>query len=163
MHAAFGWHMRAGTWSTNRDLRAARMSWQRARQVADGLPDDDPIRTSMRIAPRTLLCGSAWRAGGSVTDTGFDELRDLTAAADDKISLAIGMAGRVTALVAQARFSEASQLSAEFIGLIESIGDRTLTVALMYAAMAVNRFTGEMAEMLRLASESSSWPTAMSA
>jgi adenylate cyclase len=151
MHAAFGWHMRAGTWSTNRDLRAARMSWQRARQVADGLPDDDPIRTSMRIAPRTLLCGSAWRAGGSVTDTAFDELRDLTAAADDKVSLAIGMAGRVTALVAQARFSEASQLSAEFIGLIESIGDRTLTVALMYAAMAVNRFTGEMAEMLRLA------------
>jgi adenylate cyclase len=151
LHAAFGWHMRAGTWSTNRDLRAARMSWQRARQVADRLPADDPARTSMRIAPRTLLCGSAWRAGSSLADTGFDELRELTAAADDKVSLAIGMAGRVTSLVAYARFREASQLASEFISLTESIGDPTLTVALLYAAMAVKRFTGEMAEMLRLA------------
>ncbi|MFZ0906232.1 MAG: adenylate/guanylate cyclase domain-containing protein, partial [Mycobacterium sp.] len=35
LHEAFAWHMRAATWSTNRDIRAARMSWQRARQVAD--------------------------------------------------------------------------------------------------------------------------------
>ena len=52
----------------------------------------------MRIAPRTLMCGSLWRTGGTVADTGFDELRDLTAAADDKVSLAIGMSGRTVAL-----------------------------------------------------------------
>ena len=51
----------------------------------------------MRIAPRTLLCGSAWRVGGSGADTGFDELRDLCTAAGDKVSLAIGMAGQVMA------------------------------------------------------------------
>ena len=93
LHAAFDWHMRAATWSTNRDITAARVSWQRARQVADQLPVDDPDRTSMRIAPRTLLCGTAWRVSVSVADTGFDELRDLAAAAGDKVSLAIGMAG----------------------------------------------------------------------
>src|SRR5580693_378061 len=28
MHAAYGWHMRAGTWATNRDISAARQSWE---------------------------------------------------------------------------------------------------------------------------------------
>ena len=55
LHAAFGWHMRAGTWSTNRDIGAAQTSWRRACQVADRLSDDDPHRMWMRIAPRTLL------------------------------------------------------------------------------------------------------------
>jgi adenylate cyclase len=151
LQEAFGWHMRAGTWSTNRDIRAARMSWKRARQVADRLPADDLARTSMRIAPRTLLCGSAWRSGETVADTGFDELRELTSAADDKVSLAVGMAGQVTMLVAHARFREASQLAAEYISLMESLGDPTLTIALLYAAMAAKRFTGEIAEVLRLA------------
>ncbi|MGA7053801.1 MAG: adenylate/guanylate cyclase domain-containing protein, partial [Mycobacterium sp.] len=32
---AVGWHMRAASWLTRRDIRAARMSWQRARSVAD--------------------------------------------------------------------------------------------------------------------------------
>jgi adenylate cyclase len=77
LHESFSWHMRAGTWSNYRDIRAARMSWHRAAQVADRLPADDPDRASMRIAPRTLLCGSTWRAGLGVADTGFDELRDL--------------------------------------------------------------------------------------
>jgi adenylate cyclase len=150
LHEAFVWHMRAGTWSTNRDIRAARMSWERSRQVADRLPTDDPARASMRVAPRTLLCGSAWLTGG-ITDTGFDELRQLASAADDKVSLAIGMAGQVIMLLIHARFRESSQLASEYIGLIESIGDPTLTLALSYAAMAAKRFTGEAAEMLRLA------------
>ena len=51
---------------------------ENARQVADQLPIDDPNRLAMRIAPRTLLCGNAWRIGGTVADTGFDELRELT-------------------------------------------------------------------------------------
>ena len=31
LHAAYGWHMRAATWATNRDIAAARLSWERAR------------------------------------------------------------------------------------------------------------------------------------
>ena len=56
LHAAYGWHMRAGAWSTNRDIGAARVSWERARRIADALPADDPDQLSMRIAPRTMLC-----------------------------------------------------------------------------------------------------------
>ena len=64
LHAAYGWHMRAATWATNRDIAAARLSWERARKIADALPADDPNRAAMRIAPRTMLCGTAWRVHG---------------------------------------------------------------------------------------------------
>ena len=60
-HAAYGWHMRAATWATNRDIAAARLSWEHAPTIADALPADDPDRAAMRIAPRTMLCGIAWR------------------------------------------------------------------------------------------------------
>ena len=45
--------------------------------------------------PRTLLCASAFRVGGSGAETGFDELRELCDDAGDKRSLAIGMTGLV--------------------------------------------------------------------
>ena len=95
LHAAYGWHMRAAAWATNRDIATARLSWGRAQKIADALPAEDPNRTAMRIAPRTLLCGTAWRVHVNVTGDRFDELRELCAAAADKASLAIGMAGLV--------------------------------------------------------------------
>ena len=150
-HAAFDWHMRAATWSTTRDITAARASWRRARQVADQLPVDDPDRTSMRIAPRTLLCGTAWRLSVSIAGTGFDELRDLAAAAGDKVSLAIGMAGLLQTQALHDRPRESSRLAAEYTGLLESIGDPTLTLGLSFAAMTAKYFAGEMTETLRLA------------
>ena len=58
--------MRAGSWSNNRDIAAARVSWERARQIADALPDDDPDRTAMRIAPRTMLCATTWRVHADI-------------------------------------------------------------------------------------------------
>ena len=58
LHAAYGWHMRAAAWSTSRDIDAARLSWERARRIADALPADDPDQLSMRIAPRTMLCAT---------------------------------------------------------------------------------------------------------
>ena len=61
LHAAFSWHMRAGGWAATRDVVAARLSWERAQQIADAVPADDPDRAAMRIAPRTMLCGIAWR------------------------------------------------------------------------------------------------------
>src|SRR6202012_4065191 len=46
LHAAYSWHMRAGTWATYRDIAAARQSWERARAIADALPAEDPNRTA---------------------------------------------------------------------------------------------------------------------
>jgi adenylate cyclase len=151
LHEAFGWHMRAGTWSTNRDITAARLSWQRARQVADRLPDDVPERVAMRIAPRTLLCLSSWRAGGSLADTGFDELRELAGDGDDKVSLAIGMAGEASALLVHRRYFEASRLATELTSLIESLGDPMLTASLLYVALGAKLQIGEVTEVMRLA------------
>jgi adenylate cyclase len=151
LHRAFIWHMRAGAWATFRDIAAARTSWQRAIQVADRLPDDDPDRMSMRIEPRSLLCTSAFRAGGSGADTGFDELRELCTAARDERSLAIGMAGWVIAQEMKGNLRDASRLASELVELLESVGDSTLTVALLPQAMIGKHETAEMAEILRLA------------
>src|SRR4029079_2515035 len=101
--AAYAWHMRAGAWSSSRDIRAARISWERARRVADALPANDAERTAMRIAPRTVLCSSTWRVGLGVADTGFDELRGLGCSAGDDVSLVIGMYGQVAGLVFEHR------------------------------------------------------------
>src|SRR5271165_4383183 len=128
--AAYGWHMRAATWATNRDIGAARLSWQRARKIADALPADDPNRTAMRIAPRTMLCGTAFGVDIHVARARFDELRELCTAAGDKASLAIAMAGLVADQAYQGRVREASQLASEAWALIESLGDPMLTVGL---------------------------------
>jgi adenylate cyclase len=151
MRGAFVWHMRAATWSTNRDITAARLSWQRARAVADRLPADEPDHMTMRIAPRSLLCASAWRAGGSGADTGFDELRELCTAAGDERSLAIGMAGLQMSLALRNLHRESSRLASEFTELLESIGDPEMTVGLLYAAAMAKYEAGEMLECLRLA------------
>ena len=91
--------MRAAAWSTNRDLGAARLSWERARRIADALPADDPDQLSMRIAPRTMLCATDWQARAVQESRGrFAELRELCSAAGDKVSLAIGMTGLATEL-----------------------------------------------------------------
>ena len=150
LREAFAWHMRAGTWLTNRDIRAARLSWERAREVADGLPVGYPDRLAMRIAPRTLLGVSAWRASGTIEDARFEELRELTGEAGDKVSLATAMAGQVSALLVHARVREASRLASEYVTLLESIGDPMLTVALLYAAIATKNQAGEVSEVRRL-------------
>jgi class 3 adenylate cyclase len=149
LHAAYGWHMRAAAWATNRDIAAARLSWERARRIADALPADDPDRAVMRIAPRTMLCGIAWRVNAHVTGARFDELRELCGAAGDKASLAIGMAGLVIDHVFQGRICAASQLASEAMALIESLGDPTLTVGLSFAAIYAKAESGEWWDVLR--------------
>ena len=150
LHAAFAWHMRAGTWLFKRDVRAGRGSWQRARQVADRIPENDPDRMSMRIAARAVLCTTAFRVGGGGADTGFDELRDLCAAAGDKRSLAMGLNGLETVNLLAARRREAFRLGDELIALLESIDDPTLTVGLSIGAATAKHETGEMADVLRI-------------
>jgi class 3 adenylate cyclase len=149
VHGAYAWHMRAGAWSTNRDVAAARSSWERARQMADRLPADDPNRIAMRIAARTLLCGSAWRVHENISGTRFEELRELCTTAGDKASLVISMAGLVVEHAMHARVREASLLASEYMALLESIGDPTLTVGLSFAAIAARCENGEPVDMLR--------------
>jgi hypothetical protein len=148
-HAAYGWHMRAATWATNRDIAAARLSWERATMIADALPAEDPARAAMRIAPRTMMCGISWRLYENVAGARFDELRQLCTATGDKASLAIGMGGLVMHHVSQARMREASQLASEAMALIESIGKPTLTVGLSFTAIHAKHESAEYSDVLR--------------
>ena len=149
LHAAYGWHMRAATWATNRDIAAARLSWERAQKIADALPAEDPNRAAMRIAPRTMLCGTAPRVDVNVASEGFDELRELCTAAGDKASLAIAMAGLVMDHAYQDRIREASQLASEAWALIESLGDPTLTVGLSLPLVYPKIQSAEWSDVLR--------------
>jgi class 3 adenylate cyclase len=149
LHAAYGWHMRAATWATYRDIAAARQSWERARAIADAMPAEDPNRTAMRIAPRTMLCGIAWRVQVNVAGDLIDELRELCAAANDKASLAIGMAGLVFDQLFRARIREASRLASEAWAFIESIGDATLTVGLSFPVIYAKAHSSEWSDVLR--------------
>jgi class 3 adenylate cyclase len=148
MHAAYGWHMRAATWATNRDINAARLSWERAQGIADALPADDPNRAAMRIAPRTMLCGIAYRVQLNVAGDRFDELRQLCADAGDNASLAIALAGLMAEHVYHARMREASQLAVEAMALIEAVGDPTLTLGLSFAVVHAKIETGELSDVL---------------
>ena len=147
LHAAYQWHMRAATWATYRDITAAQQSWERARAIADAVPAQDPNRTAMRIAPRTMLCGIAWRV--NVAGDRFEELRQLCTAAEDKASLAIAMAGLVIDHGFRGRIREASRLASEAWALIESIGDPTLTVGLSFPVIYAKAHSGEWCDVLR--------------
>jgi hypothetical protein len=149
LHAAYGWHMRAASWATYRDIAAARQNWERAEAIADALPAEDPNRTAMRIAPRTMLCGIAWRVQVNVAGDRFEELRELCTAAGDKASLAIAMAALVIDHGFRGRIREASRLASEAWPLIESIGDATLTVGLSFPVIYAKAHCGEWRDVLR--------------
>ena len=149
LRASYGWHMRAATWATNRDINAARLSWERATRIADVLPADDADRAAMRIAPRTMLCGTSFRALKHAAAAGFDELRELCTAAGDKASLAIAMAGLVADHAYQGRMGEASRLASEAWTLTESVGDPTLTVGLSFPLIYAKIERAEWCDVLR--------------
>ena len=149
LHAAYGWHMRAATWATKRDITAAPQSWARAIRIADALPADSPDRAAMRIAPRTMLCGIAWRAHMNVAGGRFDELRELCSAAGDKASLAIAMAGLVMDHTYHARLREASRLASEAMALVESVGDPNLTVGVSVPIIYAKIESAEWSDVLR--------------
>ena len=148
---AYGRHMRAAAWLADRDIGAARASWQRARVVADRLPVDDPDQIAMRTVPRAMLCATIWISGGSVDDVGFADLRELCAASGDQVSLATAMAGMVMALCGHNRNDEATKLGSELTALLEAIGNPVLTAQLLSSATYARTQVGEMVEALRLA------------
>jgi class 3 adenylate cyclase len=149
LHAAYGWQMRAATWATNRDITAARLSWERAQTIADKLPTDDPDRAAMRIAPRTMLCGTGWRVHATVAGDRFDELRELCSALGDKASLGIATAGLEVGYAHQDQVREASQLASEAWVLAEAVGDATLTVGLSFPLIYGMIESAEWCDVLR--------------
>lgn len=156
LHAAFGWHMRAGTWFNNRDVAAALVSWDRAREVADRLPEEDPDRVAMRIAPRSLVCATAWRVAD---DAGvrFDELRELCILAGDKASLAVAMMGPLSDAHFHGETRESARLATEHLALLDSIGDPALTAGAAFGAIGVKTQTGEFTEVFRWAQATIEW------
>ncbi len=149
LHSAYTWHMRAATWATNRDIGAAQLSWERAQRIADSLPADDIDRLSMRIAPRTMLCGLAWRVLMDVAGERFDELRQLCTAAGDQASLAIGMGGLVMELVFQGRELEASRVATDAWQLAETVGDPSVLVGLSFGAIYAKMEVGDWLTVIR--------------
>ena len=155
--AAYSWHMRAAAWSINRDVGASRVSWERALRAADSLPADDANRLSMRIAPRTMLCGNAWRGTPEPASGMFEELRELCAEAGDKTSLAIAMTGVVSEHSRYARMQDALRLAAEQMELVESIGDPSLTIGAAFAAISIKAQNGQAADALQWAQTTIDW------
>ena len=148
--AAYGWHMRAAAWLTIRDLDAARLSWERSRRIADALPAEAPETLPMRIAPRTMLCATDFHAQAvQESQQRFAELRELCSMAGDKVSLAIAMTGLATELVYTGRSSEGSRLASEQMALLESIGDRTLTMSLAVMGFVNWCDGGDFGELLK--------------
>lgn len=154
--AAFGWHMRAAGWSNNRDVSAALLSWERACRVADALPEDDPQRSAMRIAPRTFLCASGWRMAREC-GTYFEELRELCELTGDKASLAIAMMGPMSDLHFRGETRESSRLATEQMALLESIGDPGLAAQAAFGAIGIKIQNGELADGLRWAESTIEW------
>jgi len=103
----------------------------------------------MRIAPRTMLWGIAFRLHERVAGDRFDELRELCTAAGDKASLAIAMAGLVMDHLYQGRMREASQLASETWELAESVGDATLIVGLSEPLVSAKTVSAEFSDGLR--------------
>jgi hypothetical protein len=104
----------------------------------------------MRIAPRTMLCATAWQARAIHESRGrFEELRELCSTGGDKVSLAIAMTGAATELMYAGRAREGSRLASEQMALLESIGDPNLTIGLAFVAFATWFESGEFGEILR--------------
>ncbi|MDT5017968.1 MAG: hypothetical protein QOD39_4128, partial [Mycobacterium sp.] len=156
-HTAFDWHMRAGAWSNNRVVTAARASWERARKIADSLLGDDPTHLAMRIAPRSMLCGTGWRLNAVDAETLFEELRDLCALAGDKASLAIGISGPMTSAMQLGDMHESSRLASEQMALLDSIGDPSLTAIAGFGGVGVMAQTGRRDAVRRWAQATIDW------
>jgi adenylate cyclase len=143
--------MRAGSWLMSRDIVAARRSWERARRAADALPSGFPDRIALRIHPRTMMCATTWRVGGSADETGFDDLRELCTTSGNPVSLAPGLSGAMLSLTMANRHHESARLASEQITLFDSAVDPMSIFGVMSAAMFAKLHAGEVSEALRVA------------
>ncbi|ULP38104.1 AAA family ATPase [Mycolicibacterium rufum] len=149
---AFAWYMRGAARLTNRDIAAARGLWLRARDVADRLPDDEPDRESMAIAPRVLLCGYLWCvAGTGLGASGLGDLRERCVAAGDQVSLVMGMSGVLVSMTLNHQLHDFHPLAADYIALLDSIGDTAMIVGLLNIVTHGAFEAGESVRTMQLA------------
>ena len=138
LEAAHTWHMRAAERLKTVDMVAARSSWQRARRVADQLPEEKPGVLALMSAPRAMLAWTDWLVGADPdADTCHSELRELTAKSGDVLSLATSIAGRMTALCTNyGKPAEAVASAADLADMIDHIdADAMLKVDLLFTVM----------------------------
>jgi adenylate cyclase len=138
LESAHAWHMRAADWLQTRDIVAARSSWERARSIAERIPDVHRGVVEMKIAPRAKLAWTDWLVGADPdADASYAELRTLAKQSGDTLSLAMGTAGRAFALCEnEHRPAEASALADDALQMIDDVHcDPMLKVDLLYAVM----------------------------
>ncbi len=138
LEPAHSWHMRAAERLKTRDMVAARTSWERARRIADRLSEDQPGVLALRAAPRAMLAWTDWLVGADPdADTCHQELRALSTQSGDVLSLAIGIAGRMTALCTNyGRPAEAVASAADLANMIDDVdADAMLKVDLLFTVM----------------------------
>jgi adenylate cyclase len=138
LEAAHSWHMRAAERLKTVDMVGARTSWQRAREVADQIPAGKPGLLALMSAPRAMLAWTDWLVGADPdADTCHTELRDLTAKSGDVLSLAMGIAGRMTALCTNyGKPAEAVASATDLAHMIDDIdADAMLKVDLLFTVM----------------------------
>jgi class 3 adenylate cyclase len=151
LREAYLWHMRAATWLSQRNIRAARTSWQHARDIADSLPTTDGDRAAMQTTTRIMLCATAWRVGIATADTGFDELQQLCGASGDALSQTITTALLVSARHRDGDVAGAFLLAKEVVAWADSFGDDDTAIRLMANVTVVILSVGETNEVLRIA------------
>jgi len=151
LRAAYMWHMRAAAWSSTRDIRAARISWRHARDVADRLPAADGDRSAMQTTARTMLCATAWRVGITTADAGFDELQQLCSASGDARSQTVTKALLASARHRDGDIGEAHRLAREVVARAESFGDDETAIRLLANVTVYIIHVGEAREVLRVA------------
>ena len=117
--------------------------------IADALPDTDPDNTALRIAPRTKLCGSAWRGVHAGVDGLVEELRELCARAGDNASLAVGLTALALQYGNRGNYRESIRLASETMALLESVGDPTSTIGAGTAVASIRQEAGQSADVLR--------------
>lgn len=144
---ALGWHMRAGTWSATRDIRAARMSWARARLAADGVPADTPGAVALRIMPRALLCATAWRVGRSIDDEGFEELQQLAGSSEDRMASTLVTVLHAADLYRHCRFRDAARLASDVVAAVDEISDADSAIRLLSGAVTFKIHVGDLGEL----------------
>ena len=143
--------MRAGAWSTNRDIAAAQLSWERALQVADALAcrhagSNGDAHRSADADMRQHVAGGSIRTSRHASRSYVI----LCTQAETKRRLATGMAGMTVEHVLHNRLLDASRLASEYMAFVESIGDPALTIGLSFAGIVAKHQTGETDEVLAM-------------
>ena len=102
----------------------------------------------MQLAARGPLCGNAWRVGSPVSESGYDELRELAVDCRDREALAVAMFGQTAHLAMHYQFDAAANLSAELLALAESIDDVDVVMGAAYVSLYAEYQTSRMDNLL---------------